>query len=483
MTSTTTTGAVAGGNKNKRKKDGYLGGLLGALSTNAIREVLLKEYEREIPIVLKIQSYRTKLLDYYFSFASLLGEEFCYILLLPITAWVISRGLAIDLTFMLALSIGTGNILKNTFTLPRPVKVWTNTAPQKDHGLPSTHTSSSIAIQFYYFMYFYHVNPNPSHQYLPYWIAIIPVMWSVGSVMLSRLYNGHHTPMDVTAGAIIGFSAVFTFVFGYRPFFINLLADDSFLAPMVVFATCCVVLFMHPQLKTPTPAYPETGLVVGTFHGSFLGGWIAHKYNLYYTPDPYYQSSYAIVNFIQTSNTYLTIARILIGIVLVLLIKDLSKKLFYYVFNNLVAPIINRKKQVIQPMVEAFQKLFTYSCVSGLILLSPTIFYHLNIMMPLDYDPIPNTNQQHINLITSLGLVVRCAQKLHDKHNTTLTINDHLFNMSINQIATMAQHQQLFDIHVDYETGDNYVFFNVHRDYTGASRMFIPRNNGTSVLK
>ncbi|KYQ90054.1 sphingosine-1-phosphate phosphatase [Tieghemostelium lacteum] len=381
------------GNKKSlsRKKDDTVGDLSKRIlfTTTGIRNFFLQEYEREVPIVKKIQSYRNAFLDFYMGAASLLGEEIFYITSLPLSSWVFSRYLAMELTVVLSLSIGIGNMLKNTFQLPRPRGVWTNTPPQMDHGLPSTHTTSAFSISCYFFVFCYLLYPEISKDfYLSATSAFMAVtIWSL-SVMISRLYNGHHTPMDVCAGLAIGISVVLSMTYKLRFVIETVVENASPIGVFFYFLYHCAVLIFHPQPKSPTPAYPETGLVSGTALGPVIAVWLT-SHHLKIQPSSVFESTEflqncnPLISMLRSNGFILNLSRFLVGIVLTLLVKIFSKKLYYFIYRLIFSN--NKESLQITPTVEAFGKLFVYFCVSFTItFLCPFVFYQLQLSIPLD---------------------------------------------------------------------------------------------------
>lgn len=200
----------------------------------------------------------------------MLGEELFYILFLPLSAWVVHPQFAAHLTILLAMSVGIGNILKNFFLIPRPHSppVWTHTDNEKDHGLPSTHTMTAITLPWYFVYYFNYLEPiYPLHPT----VVALAVVWTL-SVMTSRLYNGHHTPMDIAAGTILGLAFLLVFVLHLRPLADSFVLHSSLAGVFTVVGTGISILALHPvPPKVLTPAHAETGLVIGTATGSCLG--------------------------------------------------------------------------------------------------------------------------------------------------------------------------------------------------------------------
>lgn len=276
----------------------------------------------------------------------MLGEEFFYIISLPLAAWVVNAQFAVHLTVLLAMSVGLGNILKNFCLIPRPPHppVWCHVSHETDHGLPSTHTMTAITIPWYFIIFHTWLQPATA---LPTYIYIVGVLWST-SVMMSRVYNGHHTPMDVIAGAVLGTGFLMFFTWYLRPVVDSLAVSGNLTGILTVVGTTVSALALHPvPPKVPTPAYAETGLVAGTTTGAFLGLWtknlnnprsIYQAYQAFFNMDAPYPPHFAISDHLVLVYFF----RIVIGVTLVIMARMVVKKLGMVLIMQ-IARMLNKK--------------------------------------------------------------------------------------------------------------------------------------------
>lgn len=354
----------------------------------------MKERDREIPWVLKVQSYRTPWLDQYFNVSSMLGEELFYILALPLSSWVVSTQFAVHLTVLLAMSVGIGNILKNFFLIPRPPHppVWAHAEHEKDHGLPSTHTMTAITIPWYFLIYTTYLEPTFP---LPPITSALVFVWTT-SVVASRVYNGHHTPMDVIAGAVLGVAILAFWTFQLRLIVDAIIVNNTLTGILTVFATSISILALHPTPpKVPTPAHAETGLVTGTSTGTILGLWtrvvhdsrsvyMAYR-SLFHLDQPYpVQLSFLSNNFV-----LVCLLRFVVGVIWVMIARAVVKKLGTLIVLQ-IARAFNNKKYTSKAAfkyseAEVAVKFLTYTAVGfAAVYISHISFAFLGLHLPLD---------------------------------------------------------------------------------------------------
>lgn len=354
----------------------------------------MKEREREISWVLKIQSYRTPLLDLYFRVSSMLGEEFFYILVLPLSSWVGSSQLAVHFTMLLAMSVGIGNILKNFFLIPRPPHppVWAHVEHEKDHGLPSTHTMTAVTIPWYFIIYTTYLEPTFQ---LPGITSALVFVWTT-SVIASRVYNGHHTPMDVIAGVVLGLGILGFWTFQLRLIVDAMVINNTLAGVLTLFATSISILALHPTPpKIPTAAHAETGLVVGTTTGATLGLWtrVAHDprsvylaYRSLFHMDQPYPPRFP---FLSDHLALVYPLRFVVGVILVMIARAVVKKLGTLVVLQ-IARMLNNKKYANKATFkhsegEVAVKFLTYTAVGfAAVFISHIAFVFLGLHLPLD---------------------------------------------------------------------------------------------------
>jgi membrane-associated phospholipid phosphatase len=333
----------------------------------------------EIKQLQNLQSHRSKFLDSYFSIASELGEEIGYMLILPLGFWFLEPPLGLHMTFLVGISIGFGNILKNIFQVPRPSTelVWCPKGIQKrDHGFPSTHSTSHVILPFYIFLFYFHldyIDPT-NHTYLiPYWPALFLAVWWCVSIIGSRLYCGYHSPSDVAFGIFLGLFILYAHLTQIR-FLLDLWIRRNDL--YVILCTLMVgplALYVHPRPDKPNPAIAESGLVTGTAIGCVGGQWI----NLHYPIR--FETHFHLINHLNYSMG--VFVKVAIGLAIIFWVRHFCKKTlntkvvnFYKSFVN---PELKADSAEILNVVSPAQKFLTYYLISSSVVVVTPICWRL----------------------------------------------------------------------------------------------------------
>jgi len=349
---------------------------------------LAAEREREVPLILKLQSYRNQFWDLYFYIASVLGEEVFFIAFMPFCSWNISRHIAFHMSYLLAISVGGGNMIKNYVQSPRPPHptVWVNkSAPERDPGFPSTHTMTAFTIPWYLLIYYWH-----SLSPLSICLSVLVLAWWSISIAVSRIYNGHHYFVDVVGGIAMSGVILLVFIFLLRDAFDLLVPSQSILYPLMVSGIFAALLYLHPAGKEVNPAIAESGLVMGACAGASIGVWYR-----YYTQLVPFGWGFPLAPALFDDYPYtLLAARFLVGIVAVGLVREIVKELglrtILFLFNSVSRT--NPKVQQIYDKsnykcseVDVMLKFICYACISFTVFeIVPHLCWLLGVGHPLD---------------------------------------------------------------------------------------------------
>jgi membrane-associated phospholipid phosphatase len=143
-----------------------------------------------------IQSFSNQFLDGFFEYATILGEDIFFIIVIAIVFWCFNKNFGYKLAFVYLASGAINTIVKEIVRFPRPIgyegikSIRVETAG--GYSFPSGHTQQSTSL-FTSFMI----------EFKKKWLYFIGVL-SILLVGFSRLYLGVHWPTDVLGGLIIG---------------------------------------------------------------------------------------------------------------------------------------------------------------------------------------------------------------------------------------------------------------------------------------
>lgn len=142
-----------------------------------------------------IQSWHSDFLDLFFLAITQLGYETAYLVALPLIYWCINRRWGLRLFFLVMLSTGLNEALKNLFQLPRPDAAQVRRLDEiSDYGLPSNHGQTGAVVVWGYL----------AAQVRRTWFTVLASVIAL-LISLSRPYLGAHFPQDILAGWLLGF--------------------------------------------------------------------------------------------------------------------------------------------------------------------------------------------------------------------------------------------------------------------------------------
>jgi membrane-associated phospholipid phosphatase len=160
-------------------------------------------YEYGLQIIVFLQTM-SPVLDGLMKVFTFLGSVEFYLLLIPFLYWVIDASLGFHTLLLLIGTDFLGICFKQLLHQPRPY--WVGDvkplATEASYGIPSSHSSDSIAVWGYLA---YKLNRA--------WLWALSVIL-VLLIGLSRLYLAVHFPTDVLAGWAIGLLGIFLLVKG-----------------------------------------------------------------------------------------------------------------------------------------------------------------------------------------------------------------------------------------------------------------------------
>jgi len=221
---------------------------------------------------LAIQRHRNFFWDHYFMLATFCGDKLFYMTLIPCFFWFGNpEMMKLGRLFLLLLTtaVYVANFLKELLALPRPPSppVWRNKT-EHDYGLPSSHTASSLSVSVFLLSSLVRMG----YVELNIWTILAASIWVV-SIAISRLYLGHHSPADLTAGAILGLSLTYVW-YHYG----NVIDDYVVNHSSVPLFICMLIFFLslsHPRSIEGTPSYARSISIIGLAVGVIYGSWVS----------------------------------------------------------------------------------------------------------------------------------------------------------------------------------------------------------------
>ena len=259
-----------------------------------------------------LEKIRNPVFDFLFSIITKFGEETAFMAVAIIVFWCFSKK---DGYYILSVGfIGTvlNQFLKLLFRVPRPwVKdpdftiVESAREEATGYSFPSGHTQNSVG-----------TFGCVAYSYKKKWVRIASIVICV-LVPLSRMYLGVHTPADVFVSVAIALALVFSIKILFDKFYENERAMYIFFGSMLLISilfTLFVALFPFPADLDPHNY--ESGLKnASTLLGATAGMLIA------------YPIEKKFISFEVEGKWYVQLIKIVLGLGLVIAIKELLKPL------------------------------------------------------------------------------------------------------------------------------------------------------------
>ncbi|XP_007933821.1 sphingosine-1-phosphate phosphatase 2 [Orycteropus afer afer] len=305
------------------------------------------------------QKYIVKNYFYYylFRFSAALGEEVFYITFLPFTHWNIDPYLSRRLIIIWVLVMYVGQVAKDILKWPRPFSppaVILEKRIVAEYGMPSTHAMAATAISFTFL-----ISTMDRYEY-PFVLGLMVAVAFSTLVCLSRLYTGMHTALDVVGGVLI---TALLIALTYPAWtLIDHLDSASPLFPVCVIIVLFFLCYNYPVSDYYSPTRADTTTILAVGAGVVIGCWLNHFFQLVSKPTeslPVIQS----IPLLTTDVLVLGLTKFTVGIVLILLVRQLVQNLSLQVLYSWFRVVIRNKEARRRLEIEVPYKFVTYTSV------------------------------------------------------------------------------------------------------------------------
>lgn len=230
------------------------------------------------PFILRLQRLRSQPLAHlWLRGSSALGDQWSYMVILPLCFWTGDAALGADFTLCLLLGTILGNFAKNVFALPRPpsppVVLLQHT--MNDFGFPSVHTLnavtvSTVLVRYHWFQAYYYATSDSTVAMLLFALSVLIALFWMFSIPLSRMYVGVHSPLDCVAGFGAGVIFSVLWIAVYSSMIHWVIVDQTALVPVILVAAFLAIV-VHPRAQKRSPSYRNNIAVIGIVAGAFIG--------------------------------------------------------------------------------------------------------------------------------------------------------------------------------------------------------------------
>ena len=269
------------------------------------------------------EKYRSPALDTWFSITANLGTHTFFMLFLPILYWFGYTTLARAMIHTLGAGVFLTGVLKDTWCLPRPLspplrRITMSKSAALEYGFPSTHSTNAVSTV----VYILYILQSPNSTIQPHFRLLIQALaccYAV-SIILGRLYCGMHGFVDVVLGGLLG--ALLSMIQWHYGEAFDDYIHDSLKGTMTCVLILLVLVRLHPEPADDCPCFDDSVAFAGVLIGTQFGAWhFSHSGTAWDEP------CLATVPYrLDTLGFTISIARILVGVVLVLAWRHVMKR-------------------------------------------------------------------------------------------------------------------------------------------------------------
>ncbi|ODQ79793.1 hypothetical protein BABINDRAFT_161487 [Babjeviella inositovora NRRL Y-12698] len=308
-----------------------------------LRAAILPLIRSEIPALTRIQfSLRHPLLDLYFAWTANLASHTFYVLLLPLPIWYGGAELTRDLVFILGFGIYITGTLKDFLCLPRPRspplhRITMSGYTTKEYGFPSSHSANATGVSLLLFVHFYAQIGQVS---TPTSVASFTLLFIYyASLIFGRVYCGMHGFFDIITGSFIG-CTIFLARYCVKQTWDHVVVySGSWFFPPALIAFYLGLIHLHADPVDDCPCFDDSVAFIGVLLGYELSYWAFVKYDYSRVLLPYVYDTASLRGAAPVSipfsleklGLFRSAARSVVGVVLVVVWKAVSKPLLFTV--------------------------------------------------------------------------------------------------------------------------------------------------------
>lgn len=344
----------------------------------AVRSLLKPILDAELPLLTKVQNWATQRPQFftnYFLYTANLGSHLFYVLVLPLPAWFGALELTRDVVFVLGAGIYFTGLVKDLLSLPRPysppiVRRTMSSYTSSEYGCPSSHSANATALIL--ILALYHTDSSYYPIHIIYWITIIA----------GRIICGMHGLLDISIGILVGLFTVLIRVITRSIHDSLVFNQSSPLVPISLVAIYYSLIYFHPIPLEGCPCFEDSVAFIAVLAGLDLAIW-----TISYTSPPasIYNHPARIIYSFQDLGILRTIARLIVGVSIVVLWRTIAKPLATSIISKLRREDTSTKSTPIcwaelpRTDTRIFVKFIVYAGIPFVVFYSPLILNPLGI--------------------------------------------------------------------------------------------------------
>lgn len=309
-----------------------------------LRTMCLPIVRKETEVLARLQeNVRHPLLDFYFAWTANLASHTFYVLMLPLPLWFGSSTLARDLVFVLGMGIYVTGFCKDFLCLPRPRspplhRITMLSYTTQEYGWPSSHSANATAVTLVLLAKIHELRASYSTSVYLGLLALLALYYF--SLIVGRLYCGMHGFFDILTGSLIGSSMfVFRHFWGhaYDQWLLHSTRNSTWAG---IFATVWLIILGHlylihiyPEPVDDCPCFDDSVAFVGVLIGLDLAHYLCVLTNHFTGTNSFHDA--LIVPYSPDKGLLIAVARVVVGVVLVVIWKSILKPVLFTVLPPL----------------------------------------------------------------------------------------------------------------------------------------------------